>query len=214
MNKSIFYPVALLGLCFLLTPQQAHAQSVSGYGISAVGYNSVTREIFGYSATYLDYGTGFYYDPAVKGELYWQFDNEVPLDQGYSQGFSDWIPAQVWTYSLFYRPRTRYEVYSAHYVIAYYYYGYCSGFTSGCYSDPYLYSGFLGGNYGGFFGFPGFGFNPGYYAGSLRYVLGTTGVSITTPDDEACLSGASFDASGTPCTKPPPQPRHNLHRRV
>lgn len=208
MKTPLFCTIMLAVLSLLMIPQQAQAQAA--YGISAVGYDSSARRVYGYSATYLDYYAGYYYDPAVQGELYWMYNNEVPLDSGYSEGFADWIPAEVWTQTGSYLPKTTYSVYSNHFVRAYYYYSYCSGFSAGCYSDPFGFGNYFGNpGGGGSYGWPGFGYNPYIYVGSQRLYLGSTGVSITTPADDPCanaISADGFDAAGTPCTAPNPQP--------
>jgi len=146
MKRSIFCAITLAALWLLLSPQRAQAQYA--YGLSDAGYDVNTRQVFGYSATWLDYYAGYYYDPAVEGELYWQYDSEVPLDSGYEVGYADIIPAEVWTQTSVYRAQTTYSVYSNHFVIAYYYYSYCDGFASGCYADPFGFSFFSGGDYG------------------------------------------------------------------
>jgi hypothetical protein len=74
MKRILLCAASLVTLC-ILTAQPARAQYV--YGISSVGYDSNARYIYGYSATYVDYYAAYYYDPAVQGELYWQFDNEI-----------------------------------------------------------------------------------------------------------------------------------------
>lgn len=200
MKRSLLCATVLAALCLLLAPQQAQAQYA--YGISDIASSRQSRQVYGYSATWLDYYAGYYYDPAVQGELYWQHNNEVPLSQGYTEGYADWIPAEVWTATSQYSPLTTYTVYSNHFVRAYYYYSTCSGFLSGCYSDPYGFSYFAGGGYGGY---PGYGYNPYYYVSSRRYYLGTTGISLRTPSDQ-CSSGQQFDEAGNACPNPQPTP--------
>jgi hypothetical protein len=200
----------VLAACCLLAPRQTHAQYA--YGISDIASSQQSREVYGYSGTWLDYYAGYYYDPAVQGELYWQFNNELPLSKGYTEGYADWIPAEVWTLTAQYRPVTRYTVYSNHFVRAYYYYSACYGFAAGCYSDPYGFSFFSDGGYGGY---PGSYYNPYYYVGSRRYYLGTTSISLTTPSDQ-CSTGMQFDEVGNPCPNyvpppvPPPPPTESL----
>lgn len=199
MKRSLLCAMALAALCLMLVPERAQAQYA--YGVSDIASSRTFRRVYGYSATWLDYYAGYYYDPAVQGELYWQYSNEVPLSQGYTEGYADWIPAEVWTVTAQYRPVTTYTVYSNHFVRAYYYYSTCSsyGFAGGCYSDPYGFSSFAGGTYGGY---PGYGFNPYYYVSSRRYYLGTTSISGRTPSDQ-CAGGMAFDEVGNACTDPP-----------
>ena len=51
--KTIIATIFLAGLFALVSPSTAYSQSV--YGLSEVGYDSNTREIFGASVTWLDY---------------------------------------------------------------------------------------------------------------------------------------------------------------
>lgn len=213
MKKSFYYLIALAGLCLLLCPRQAQAQYV--YGVSAVGYDSQSRQIFGYSETYLDYYTAYYYDPAVRGDLYWEFGIEAPLDEGYNQGYSDpyygiLIPAVVYTDSSLYKSNTTYEEFGQHFVRPYYYYSYCYGFSSGCFSDPYGFSYFSGFSGLGSFGFPGFFYDPYYRVGGRTYFVGSTQVFITTPNESTCGNSSTFyDSSinaSVPCPPPPPPP--------
>lgn len=221
MKKSIIVAIFTLSFLFLSVPQKAHSQSV--FGLSGVGYNSTTREIFGTSATWLDFQLAWYYDPEVLGELYWQFNNEVPLDSGYGIGLSlpqygVLIPAVVNLYSTSYLPVTLYTTYSTHFVRSYYVYDSCSGpfgFFAPCYSDPFGFSNFFGGLFGGpSFGWPGFPFNPFFFVSGRRFTLGTTQVSILTPPGPFCLpsfkSGEMMvtadGATAPPCPTPTPTP--------
>jgi Domain of unknown function (DUF4214) len=211
MKKWLLCAAALMALS-LFTAQTARAQYV--YGISAVGYNSSARYVYGYSDTYVDWSTGYYYDPAVQGELYWQYDNEVPLDAGYDEGYSDpydgiLIPAQVDTFSALYLPDTLYSEYGNHFVRPYYYYSYCYGFYEGCYADPYGFSYYDGfGDAGGSYGFPGFFFDPYYRVSGRLYFLGSTGVSIKTPNEDSCKYSATFfdESTGSDVSCPTPTP--------
>lgn len=199
--KPLFICAVFLASIFLLcTPQSAYSQYA--YGLSDIAADSNARRVYGYSTTYLDYKAGYYYDPAVQGALFDQYDNEVPLDQGYAEGYADEIDAEVFTQTSVYRPRTRYDVYSNHFVRAYFYYSSCSGFSSGCYWDPFGFSSFTGNRNGGY---PGGPFNSYYFVVSRLYYLGTTGKSLVTPSDQ-CLTGAAFDEGGTPCPSPTPTP--------
>jgi len=211
MKASLLFAFVLASSLMIASPQQATGQYV--YGLSAVGYAQDTREIFGESATWVDYYVAYYYDPEVLGELYWQFSNEDPLDSGYARGFSApeygiLIPAIVYTYSRSYLPATTYTTYSTHFVRSYYYYSYCSGFFSGCYADPYGFSRFNGGIFGGNYGWPGFAYDPYFRASGRRYTLGTTQVSITTPLDcgAAASGGSSTESTNGPCPTPTPTP--------
>lgn len=217
MKKSIMSTVFVAALFLLIPAQRAEAQSV--WGLSGVGYNQDSREVFGVSATWLDYELAWYYDPEVLGELYWQFNDEVPLDSGYGIGLSLpqyglLIPAVVNLHSNRYLPLTLYTTYSTHFVRSYYYYSFCSGFSSGCYADPFGFSNYFGGFFGSNSGFPGFGFNPFLRVAGRRYTLGTTHISILTPVGFFCLPSSSpgeqlvmmDGATAPPCPTPSPTP--------
>lgn len=97
MKKSFLCAIVLTGVYLIAFPQSAQAQYVYSYS-EIVGDRS-SRGVYGYSATYLDYEAGYYYDPAVLSDLLWQYDNETSLDGGYSEGYADLIDAEVWTFA-------------------------------------------------------------------------------------------------------------------
>jgi hypothetical protein len=186
MKTSTICAFVFAVMCLFALPQQAKAQYA--YGISAIGYDDTTKEVFGYSATELDYYAGYYYDPYVEGFMYDQY-NYYPIDSGYDRGYAYYWPAEVGTYRWPAQPNTEYDVFSDHYVIAawstsvqvcddYYY--------SGCWAD-YWYDawgyGFLG---GGNYGAPWWWWGNWYggYVPEMTYYLGTTGVYIITPEPE------------------------------
>jgi hypothetical protein len=186
MSRSILCAIVFAAVCLCVLPQQARAQYA--YGVSAIGYDDTTKEVFGYSGTELDYYAGYYYDPYVEGFMYDQY-NYYPIDSGYSRGFAYYWPAEVNTYRWGTLPNTEYDVISDHYVIAawstsvqvcddYYF--------SGCWAD-YWYDawgyGFLG---GGDFGAPWWWWGSWYggYVPARTYYLGSTGVYIITPSPQ------------------------------
>ena len=149
------------------------------------------------------------------------------MDSGYGIGLSlpqygVLIPAVVYLYSTSYLPVTLYTTYSTHFVRSYYVYDSCSGpfgFFAPCYSDPFGFSNFFGGLFGGpSFGWPGFPFNPFFFVSGRRFTLGTTQVSILTPPGTFCLpsfksgemmvtaDGATAPACPTPTPTPTPTP--------
>jgi Domain of unknown function (DUF4214) len=203
MRKPLLYCVLLAGILTLLPAKQANAGEV--WGISIVGYNRESREIFGYSATWLDFDAAYYYDPAVQGELYWQFNNEVPLDSGYSEGFGV-FPAQVWLSSSQYLPLTTYSTFSNHFVVAYY--TYCYDYCNYYYwYDPFRFDFFGGGDFGGWYFFNGPYFDPYCYVYSQTIYMFSTGATIQTPPDGCFSVGAEFLTIGTPCVpEPTPTP--------
>jgi hypothetical protein len=200
MKKSLFCLLVLAALWMFVSPQKAQAQYVFGY--SEVGYNQNSRYVYGYSSTTLDYYAGLYYDPEVAGYLFWQFENEIPLDEGYGYGFEDIFPAEVFNYSTAYRSSTVYDEQGNHYITPYYsnyyYYNY--------WYDPYGFSFFTGGTYGGYHPWYSYFFDPYYYSYGQRNYVGTTDPHIKTPDDDRCpVPGQYFDAATDTCG-PPPDP--------
>lgn len=209
--KTYIIHAFILAVLFLV-PFSSQAQAGVVYGQSSVGYNSTSRQVFGYSATWTDYELSFYYDPAVGGGLYWMYDNEVPLDSGYSVGFSDpyWgyqIPGEVFLFSSRYQPITTYSTFSNHFLKPYF----VDDF--GYFYDPFQYFFAPGGGFGGYYGLFGYGFNPYNYISFQEIYVFTTGVSITTPSDVCRIPGTNFDENGRPCNNqvlPTPTPPSTL----
>ncbi len=202
MKQRFLFSVIIAGLFILFSSAQTFAGEI--VGISIVGYDRQSREVFGYSGTWLDFDAAYYYDPAVQGELYWQFNNEVPLDNGYSEGFGV-FPAQVWLYSAQYLPLTVYSTYSNHFVIAYYYYCYDYCYYNYWY-DPFRFNFFEGGDFGGWYFLEQPDFYPYCYVYSREIYVFSTGASIRTPSDLCFNQGAQFDESSAPCENPTPTP--------
>jgi len=129
----------------------------------------------------------------VKSDLY-RANEEIPLDGGYTEGadqaFGGGYAATVSTFagSHHYRPSTRYTVNSTHFIIPVYFYEpshcYGFGFNGTCYTDPWG-LGFLGGGglYGGYYGFPGFLYNPYRYLAYRTKIVARLNVHITTVAD-------------------------------
>jgi hypothetical protein len=214
MKKYLLLSLVLAGLFLAASPKNAYAGVV--YGESVVGYDSDARVVYGYSATWTDYDLSFYYDPVVKGELYWQYDNEVTLDHATAKGYSDpydyYSPyyqyaAEVFLFSSSYRPVTTYETYSHHSLSPYYVDDY------GYFYDPFQYFSSSGGLFGGYFGLSGFGYNPYNYIYFNDIYVFSTDVFITTPSDVCRIQGTQFDEVGRPCTGqavPTPTPPSSL----
>lgn|GEM_PF-4466676 len=194
MKKYILSALIIVVLHLVFGAQAAHAQYA--YGSSGIGYNSVTRQVFGYSRTSVDYYAGAYYDPYVEGFLYSALSN-YPVDAGADRGYENWIPAEVDTSTLS-TPLTRYDVISDHYVISWYSVSVtvCQayGFSSNCGYDPFGYSFFGGGWFGGFWNF--FGPGGGGYVPERTYYLGSTGIAGITPASDPC--GGSSGGSNQP----------------
>ncbi|HYN85409.1 MAG TPA: hypothetical protein VER32_09160 [Pyrinomonadaceae bacterium] len=194
MRRSTLCAMALAALCLFLWPQEARAQYA--YGISAIEYDSNTKEVFGYSATEVDYSAGFYYDPYVEGFMYGPFGL---IDYGSSRGYESYFPAQVFTYTFNALPNSEYDVISDHYVIRWFsvdiiiYDDDCYYYFMGCYGynwyDPYGFSFLPGGNFGPYNYFWGWNYY-GYVPEWTTYV-GTTAVGIFTPPDDPCSSSTA-----------------------
>ena len=197
-RRTPLFCLALAVMCLFLTAPKTNGQRV--YGISYIQGDPNTRQIDGYSATWLDYNAAYYYDPAVLGELYDDVGlaNEHPLDSGYTEGFGIY-PAEIFTNTSLYRPNTRYHLYSTHFIRAYYFYSSCSGFFGGCSFDPFGFSRFFSGTGGGNGNWLGSGFQ-NLYVQSRRYTLGTTHVTIVTPPDALPTPTATPIATPSPCT--------------
>lgn len=170
MKKLLF--VSFLLLIWGLGINVFEAKAQTAYGISIVRYNNSTRIVDGYSGTWLDYYAGLYYDPEVRGDLYRTDNPEISLDSGYSTGWADIIPAEVYLDTTNYQEGRTYCTYSQHFVLAYYYYT-----TTNYWLDPFRYSSFIytgGGPWGGYpFSY--------YYVYPRRYRLGWTQACITIP---------------------------------
>lgn len=175
MRTSALGILLFAALCCFLSPREAAAQTA--YGISAIQYDSTRNVVEGYSATELDYYAGYYYDPYVEGYL---FRGNTLASSGYSLGYADYIDAVVYT-STPGAPGTQFTLESDHYVVAYNYYYDCYYGCGYYYYDPWGYRFASGGDYGGYYGFPGFS-SPGYVMQQYFY-LGTTAVQITTPSE-------------------------------
>jgi hypothetical protein len=182
MRTSALGLLLFAALCCFLMPQEAKAQTA--YGISAIQYDDSNNVIDAYSVTELDYYAGYYYDPYVEGYLY---RGNTLASSGYSLGYADYVDAVVHTTTPG-TPGTQFTLESDHYVVAYYYYYACYYGCGYYYYDYWGYRFASGGDYGGYYGFPGFS-SPGY-ALQQYYYLGTTAVQITTP------SGCQYDDDG------------------
>ncbi|HEV2798920.1 MAG TPA: NBR1-Ig-like domain-containing protein [Pyrinomonadaceae bacterium] len=194
MRRSALGILLFAALCCFLAPQEAKAQTA--YGISAIQYDDARNVVDAYSATELDYYAGYYYDPYVEGYL---FRGNTLASSGYSLGYADYIDAVVHT-SVTGTPGTQFTLESDHYVVAYYYYYDCYYGCGYYYYDYWGYRFTSGGDYGGYYGFPGFT-SPAYVQ-QQYYYLGSTAVQLTTPsecrfDDD----GYPFaPGGGTPCS--------------
>src|SRR5918993_4361886 len=100
--KRISFCILTLALLWLFAaPQQAQAQSQGCPPGAALGISLAWQDnnaVYGYSATFLDYGAGLCYDPAVYGrfsEGNFATENVRLLADAYTEGYADWIPAEI-----------------------------------------------------------------------------------------------------------------------
>ena len=150
-------------LVFLFAFAAAPAGAQYIYGITSLQLDSDGGRAYGYSETLLDYVACYYYDAAVVGGLY---ENNSLISGGAYHGVCS---AKVFTNGALQDERY-YTQLSDHYVIAYYYDDYYG------YYDPYGFSYFSSGGYGG--GFSYYGDYGPYYSWSETYYLGWTQVTL------------------------------------
>jgi hypothetical protein len=204
MKKTRLYILALAFLWLFAAPQQAQAQYCS-YGI-AYGASWTWQDnnaVYGYSATALDYCAGLYYDPAVYGrfsEGNFATENVRLLADAYTEGYADWIPAEI----LFgYGAPRNFEYYntdSIHYVLEYYQYYACFSYCGNYWYDPWGW-GFAEGGGPNYYGYGGAG-----YWSVRRRRLGSTYHTIIFQPPNQCQPGQSFAPNGDSCPNPTPTP--------
>lgn len=203
--KKTLCMITLTILCLFLSAQKSQAQ-YCGYGIawgvSAVWQSGTT--VYFYSATDLDYCAGLYYDPATYGlytEGNWATENVRVLGQAYTEGYSDWVPAEIYASYSFPINQQYYNTDTTHYVLEYYQIWACFYSCGYYWYDPWGY-GFSEGAAGpNFYGYGGVG-----YWSVRRRRLGNTWATIRYTAPNTCQPGQSFDATGNPCPTPTPTP--------
>lgn len=197
MRKIIFTFTFIILSLFLTT--KISAQCIGTIYDTSFTWQTSTS-VHGYSSTDIDYCAGLYYDPAAAGiftESYSTF--YAVLGNGYSQGYADWTPAEIF-YS-YYSPveNVNYTTVTDHYVIAYYqvYVEYWGG---GWYwYDPFQ-LGFseMGGGYEGP-GYYGFGYAT-YWVAAPQFVETTYhSIQFQGQAQPYCNPGQQFSPSGVPC---------------
>ena len=176
MKKTIC-TITLAILCLFLSAQKSQAQYCSyglAFGISAV-WQSGTAVYF-YSSTELDYCAGLYYDPATYGrfsEGNFATENVRLLADGYTEGYSYIIPAEIFAAYGFPINFEYYNTDTIHYVIEYYQVYTCFYGCGYYWWDPWGY-GFSEGIGGpNWYGYGGAG-----YWSSRRRRLGNTWATI------------------------------------
>ncbi|HEX8633127.1 MAG TPA: DUF4214 domain-containing protein [Pyrinomonadaceae bacterium] len=210
--KKLLCILTLAFFGFLLTPQQAQAQYYCSYGI-AYGTSYTWQSgssVYFYSSTELDYCAGLYYDPATWGrysEGLWASENVRLLGEGYTEGYADWVPAEI-AFNYGYPSHNQYyNTDTRHYVLEYYQQYYCFYSCGYYWYDPWGW-GFAEGSYGGpsYFGYGGAG-----YWQVRRRRLGDTTHTIRYQAPNTCEPGQSFTANGEACSDPTPTPTPAPH---
>jgi hypothetical protein len=164
-HRTIFMLLVVI-VCFVAAARRTEAAR----GLSVTSHDSTF--VYGYSETSLTYFEAYYYNAVVDGYLFDQYG--FLRDNGYSEGG---IIAAVSTRTLA-SPGVRFDLFSDHYVGAYFYY--CDYYCD----HPQYY------DYYGFSTLPENTFYGGYFDSCCYYVcyvfyyyiyLGTTGASVTVP---------------------------------
>jgi hypothetical protein len=198
---------AIVFFCLFLGVQQTQAQYCS-YGVvygTSFAWQSGDA-VYGYSATELDYCAGAYYDPAVWGrfsEGNWATENPTMLAEGYTEGYADWIPAEIYFSYQYPVNNEYYNVDSTHYVLEYYQVYYCYWGCGYNWYDPWGWGFAEGGYYGGptYYGYGGAG-----YWQTRRRTVGRTFHTIVYQGSSQCPIGQPFTPTGKTCTEEPPDP--------
>lgn len=181
-------PRLLLLATLLCLAAARSAEAQYAYGYSQISYDDNNNVVYGYSATELDYDASVYYDAYVEGYLYDEFSLRSSGSEAGYYGLAD-----VWTQTAA-APSTMYTLYSDHYVIAYFYSTFedcfyccsCWADNTCCtyysrWSDYWGYNFFSnGGYYNDWWDF--FGPGPEIYLDYSLILLGTTSLTLSTPD--------------------------------
>ena len=107
--------------------------------------------VYGYSSTELDYCAAIYYDPATWGrfsEGNWATETPILLASAYTEGYADWVPADIYFSYIYPASNEYYNVDTVHYVKEYYQRYVCYGSCGYRWYDYWGY-GFLSGNSSG-----------------------------------------------------------------
>lgn len=205
--KKTLCAITLILFCLCLSAREARAQYYCSYGV-AYGTSAVWQSgstVYFYSSTELDYCAGLYYDPATYGrysEGYWPSENVRLLGSAYTEGYADWVPAEIYASYGYPVNNQYYNTDTIHYVLEYYQ-QYACFYSCGYYwYDPWGY-GFAEGSYGGpnWFGYGGAG-----YWSVRRRRLGSTAATIQYRAPNTCQPGQNFDSNGNACPTPTPTP--------
>lgn len=205
--KTLLCTLTLAFFCLLLAPQQAQAQYYCSYGIAygtSYTWQSGTS-VYGYSSTQLDYCAGLYYDPATWGrfsEGSWASENVRMLADVYTEGYADWVPAEIYFSYGYPRNNEYYNTDTRHYVLEYYQQYACFYGCGYYWYDPWGW-GFAEGGYGGpsYYGYGGAG-----YWSMRRRRLGDTWHTIQYRAPDTCDPGQNFSETSGGCQTPTPTP--------
>ncbi len=185
---------------FVIGFQSINAQYA--YGLSDIVYDPVSKKVTTTSITSLDFWAGLHYDPAVVGDVY---EEGTRVGLGYSAGFAHIVDADVRMRSINPAPpNTRYDIYSDHYIIAYYYTEVIilddeteiPQIVQQWY-DPLGFSNFGAGQNPGWYEFGG-SENNSTFSGSRHFYLGTTGKGLITPSEPTCSDGSAVVGDSCP----------------
>ena len=203
--KKTLCTITLALFCLFLSAQKAQAQYYYcnygvAYGTSAVWQSGTT--VYFYSSTELDYCAGLYYDPATYGrysEGNWATENVRLLGDAYTEGYADWVPAEIYASFAYPIDNEYYNTDTIHYVLEYYQQYYCFYYCGYYWYDPWGY-GFAEGSYGGpsWYGYGGAG-----YWEVRRRRLGNTWATIQYRDPDTCHVGQNFTETGRSCQGTP-----------
>lgn len=177
----------ILAVVLFLSAAVSENYSQTAYGYSMVRRPANTAILEGYSATWLDYYAGYYYDPEIVSDLYRTDDPETPLSFGRHIGYGDIIPAEVYHVTSNDVEGMTYCTFGQHFLWSYIYYA-----AYGQWFDPFRYSLIYTGN-PPWWGYP-FGY---YYAIPRRHRIGYTHPCITIPPTQPT-------PTPTPTPTPPP----------
>lgn len=212
--KSLLFISVVFIFCLFIGANQVQAQCASGtvYQTSLVWQSG--NGVFGYSGTELDYCAGLYGNPAAWGrftEGNYATENVRPIGEGYTEGYADWNPAEIFFSYQYPINNEYYNVDTTHYLIEYYQV-YACFYNCGYYwYDPWGlgFNEFAGTDNGwdpwdSFYSYPG---SYVYYWVSNPVVTGHTFDTIIYQGTTQCPTGMQFTPTGQNCsTTPTPTP--------
>ncbi|MGI8669592.1 MAG: hypothetical protein ACR2J3_07030 [Aridibacter sp.] len=212
--KSLLFISVVFIFCLFVGANQVQAQCASGtvYQTSLVWQEG--NGVFGYSGTELDYCAGLYSNPAAWGrftEGNYATETVRLIGEGYTEGYADWNPAQIFFSYQYPINNEYYNVDTTHYLIEYYQVYSCFYNCGYYWYDPWGlgYTGFAGVDnswdwWDSFYSYPG---SYTYYWVSNPVVTGHTFDTIIYQGTSQCPTGMQFTPTGRSCnTTPTPTP--------